>query len=874
MKKYFILFILSLFSFKELLANHVSGGEMIYEYLGPGSVAGTKQYRITLKLFRDNNGGGAAMPSTVFIGIFNNNITPIAGSPFSVNQTNTSLVPVAPPPICMTNPPTINYNVGTFELILDLPDNTLGYTAAYQTCCRIFPLQNVATANQPAQGEGVTYSCTIPGTNQLPVGNNSSPQFITELAAVCKSNSFIFDFSAVDPDGDSLAYSFCNAFNRGASTASGNVNPTTPPYQSVVYINGYSGTNPLGSTATINRQTGVISGIAPAVGRYVVCVCIDEYRNGVIIGRHRKDFILTVSDCDLARAELNPVYYSCDTYTKDFQNEASSNNIQTYFWDFGDPASGVNNTSNLQNPTHTYSSIGDFVLKLVVNKNLPCSDSATSIVKVYPGFFPAINIAGQCKNTPIQFTDLTITTYGVVNSWNWDFGDPGSGTANTSILKNPTHIYSASGNYPIAFIVGNSKGCIKNIDTTIAILDKPSLTVTHDTTICFIDTLQLNAIGTGSFVWSPNYNINNINIDNPLVSPDIPTTYRVTLTDPFGCVGSDSVKVDVKLFVTLFAPPDSTVCKGDATVLRIISDGLQYLWTENPAGNTLNDHTIRNPIALPLVATNYHVAANIGKCISEADIMLTPIPYPPANAGPDTSICFGNSAQLHASGGSSYAWSPAAFLTATNIANPQSLKPTASVRYIVTVRDILGCPKPSRDTVIVTVVRIKAEAGPRDTSVVLGQPLQLQGHGGSSYLWTPPTWLDNPNIDNPIALPRENIEYALRVSNSIGCFANDSIRVTVYKIAADILVPSGFSPNGDGVNDHFRPIPIGMRSLDLFRVYNRWGQMLYSGTDTRNGWDGRFAGAYQEPGTYIWMAEGIDYKGTRIKRKGYVVLVR
>ena len=102
----------------------------------------------------------------------------------------------------------------------------------------------------------------------------------------------------------------------------------------------------------------------------------------------------------------------------------------------------------------------------------------------------------------------------------------------------------------------------------------------------------------------------------------------------------------------------------------------------------------------------------------------------------------------------------------------------------------------------------------------------------------------------------------------------DSIRVKVYKLDADILVPSAFSPNGDGKNDLFRPIPIGMRSLDLFRVYNRWGQMLYSRTDAETGWDGKFAGTPQESATYVWYAEGVDYRGKRLKRKGYVVLIR
>ena len=365
--------------------------------------------------------------------------------------------------------------------------------------------------------------------------------------------------------------------------------------------------------------------------------------------------------------------------------------------------------------------------------------------------------------------------------------------------------------------------------------------------------------------------ISNVNISNPLVSPDITTTYIVTLTDPSGCVGKDSVKIRVVNFVTLQPAGDSTICQGDPTKLRIISDALNFLWS--PAA-TLNDPTLKEPTATPSSTTTYHVIATIGKCVSQADIKLTTVPYPPANAGLDKELCFGNSVQLQASGGSIYSWSPIAFLNNPRISNPQSIRPTSNVRYIVTVRDTLGCPKPMRDTVLVAVDKIKAEAGPRDTSVVLGQPLQLHAGGSVNYAWTPSRWLNDYFIPDPIALPLDNIEYVVRVSNNIGCFDTDSIRVKVYKIAADLLVPTAFTPNGDVLNERFRPILIGMRSLDLFKVYNRWGQMLYSGTDPNSGWDGTFGGKTQEAGTYVWYAEGTDYKNAKIRKKGYVVLIR
>jgi len=857
--------------FSNTFASHISGGEMIYQYLGPGSSPNTKSYRITLKLFRDNTCFSCAdMPLVVRIGIFNNdNNSHISLSPFDIDLLSEVSVPAVPPPICMTNPPPLNYSMGTYQITIDLPNNANGYTAVYQTCCRITPMENVATVPPPGQGEGSTYVCFIPGSNQLAAGNNSSPQFKTLLAPVCYRAPFTFDFGAIDPDGDSLVYSFCSAYNRGAAPNAAPITPSAPPYQSVTYINGYSGTSPFGSGAVLNNRTGIISGTAPQnAGRYVVCVCINEYRNGVLIGRHRKDFIITVDNCSIPTSTLNPNYTSCDGFTLSFSNLAPPDNIQSYFWDFGD-----GNTSTLDAPTHTYADTGVYILKLVVNRGLQCADSTTAIVRVFPGFRPDFTIAGQCKNTPIQFTDITSADYGLINKWNWDFGDIGSPT-NTSTLQNPTHVYANTGTYNVTFVVESSKGCIDTVLKSFNVVDKPALSVSNDTLICILDTLQLHAVGTGNFVWTPNYMISNVNSPDPFVSPDVPTTYTVTLTDAFGCSATSSVRVDVKAFVTLFAPPDTTICRTDPVVLRITSDALNYLWTEIPAGNTLNNPTLKNPTATPLVTTTYHVLASIGKCIAQEDITITPIPYPAANAGPDLHICAGNSAQLNASGGSSYSWTPSAFLTATNIPNPVSVRPTDNVRYVVTVRDVLGCPKPARDTMILYVDKINANAGPRDTSVVLGQPLQLNASGSINYSWTPTTWLNNPGIADPISLPQNNIEYVVRVSNNIGCFDTDTILVKVYRVSPGLFIPNAFTPNGDGNNDIFRPVAIGMKSVDAFRVYNRWGQMIYSGTGNGAGWDGTFGGRPQEAATYVWYAEGVDYLNNKIKQKGTVILIR
>ena len=879
MKK--ILFVI-LFSFVASVsfANHTKGGWLYYEYLGAGANPNTSKYRITLKQYTEcelSPGQSETTAPFTFFNASNNaqvlSVTVPITQNFTINNCNSVLCQP-----CINNPPAICYRIRVFELVIDLPNTPSGYIIAYQRCCRII---NILNLQAPSNGFGETWTVKIPGTTIVNAEKNSSAIFSqNDTAIICSNNAFTFDFSATDIDNDSLVYSFTPAYTGGGQT--GGQNCTTcpspdpsapPPFATIPYVSGYSGFSPLGPQVTINSQTGIVSGIAPGVGIYVITALVSEYRRGtnIKISEVRKSLHIEVADCSVTKAELRPEYTICDEvtgFTVTFSN-GNNNNIQTYDWSFGD-----GNTSTQPAPTHTYADTGVYILKLVVNRGLPCSDSTTAPVKVYPGFFPDFIINGQCQKVPVQFLDKTIATYGIPNKWIWNFGDPTS-PDNTSTLQNPTHIFNTTGSYDITLISFSDKGCNDTIVKRLDILDQPPLTLQpKDTLICNIDTLQLNAIGAGSFLWTPNYMISNVNIPDPLVSPDVTTTYRVKITDAFGCTGSDTIRVRVVNNVTQFAGADTSICRTDPVTLQLTSDALHFLWTENPANNTLSNPTIKNPVVRPLVTTTYHVVGNIGKCVADDDITITPIPYPVANAGPDSTICFGNSAQLNASGGSIYSWNPIAFLSATNIPNPRSIRPTANIRYIVTVRDVLGCPKPVKDTVFVFVAKIKALLSPSDTSVVLGQPLQLGASGSLNYSWSPITWLNNPLIRNPISLPQSDITYTVRVSNNAGCFDDASIRVRVFRIKPDLLVPNAFTPNGDGNNDIFKPIPIGMKSVDIFRVYNRWGQMVYSGTGNGSGWDGTFAGKKQEMATYVWYAEGVDYLNNKLKRKGSVILVR
>ncbi len=229
---------------------------------------------------------------------------------------------------------------------------------------------------------------------------------------------------------------------------------------------------------------------------------------------------------------------------------------------------------------------------------------------------------------------------------------------------------------------------------------------------------------------------------------------------------------------------------------------------------------------------------------------------------------------MKASGGSKYVWTPATFLSDPNIPVPVSTS-DRTVTYTVTVTDTLGCPKPVSDDVIITVFPpVDVDAGPRDTAIVLNQPLQLHGTGGQIYLWSPSTGLNNPNIADPVAKLVNNQQYLLRASNAAGCSGTDTINITVYKIDAGLYVPNAFTPNGDNINEVFRAVPLGMKKLNYFRIYNRFGQLLFSTTQQNAGWDGTYNGKPQDPDVYVWIVEGIDYQDNKIFKRGIVTLIR
>ncbi len=407
---------------------------------------------------------------------------------------------------------------------------------------------------------------------------------------------------------------------------------------------------------------------------------------------------------------------------------------------------------------------------------------------------------------------------------------------------------------------------------TLIIQDEILLDVTtsSDTTICNGAPVTLSAMGGLDYVWSPAGELDDPLSANPVANPTATTEFTVVTT--LGtCMDSASVTVDVAPPVPAEADPDTEICLGESVALTA-SGGVSYSWAPSAS---LSAPDVANPTASPSFSTLYAVTVtDMFGCTGTDTARITVHPLPDVVTGPDTISCPGRTLTLASGGGGTgglYAWTPTAGLDDPNAQFPVYTVGTSAQTFTVTVTNSFGCTSTGELTVDVTDYPL-ADAG-QDTVVFLGESITLNATGEGSFFWIPQGSLSNPDIANPQASPTQSGYYYVVVTSDIGCQTIDSVFVTVL---TDPIVefPNAFSPNGDGANDAFSVIVRGPVSIDVYAIYNRWGEQVFSAASPDAGWDGRLNGEDQPTGSYVYVFSGTAPDGQRIERQGTLTLVR
>lgn len=430
------------------------------------------------------------------------------------------------------------------------------------------------------------------------------------------------------------------------------------------------------------------------------------------------------------------------------------------------------------------------------------------------------------------------------------------------------------GNYTVT--VKDANGNLANVYATIGDIQGPQISTIPTTAACLNDdgTVQITTTGgTAPFKFSFD--------GGAYVAGQTSWTglasgaHNIAVTDDNGCRASATALVPLTDNLTVTTGTVPVTCQGVGVMLPDTSNGASFSWT--PADG-LSSSTVANPVALPSTTTTYTVTATLGVCNQTASVAVPVLPAPVATAGASDTICPGKSVQLQGSGGTQYQWSPATYLNDSTSADPTVEEPASTVAYHLTVTGANGCSSinPAGTTVVVTLPP-KVFAGD-DTSVVIGQPIQLNAvdvdsSGFTSYAWSPAQGLSDANIADPTTVVTADITYTVVATTASGCSATGTIAIGTVT-TAEIIVPNAFTPNNDGHNDILKVTTFGIQSLKYFRVYNRWGQLVFNSSNEGVGWNGSIGGQPAPTGAYVWMAAGVDYHGRPVERQGTVLLIR
>lgn len=461
-------------------------------------------------------------------------------------------------------------------------------------------------------------------------------------------------------------------------------------------------------------------------------------------------------------------------------------------------------------------------------------------------------------------------------SWNMFYATWNSGNNTSATISLIDQVTSRAGN---DFALDDISFAVVSVqaDSVIVNVDAPHVSASPaDTVICPGMSVLLQASGAASYTWFPATGLSSTAVANPtlLLTPSSSgtvSTYTVTGTSAIGCTADTSITItQYPSLITI--NPDTLICKGDAVQLHGTGGGT-YQWS--PAA-FLDNTGSPDPVARPDTSTQFLLnLIDINQCTERDSVTVHVKPAPTFEAPPNEIVCTGYGVALKSDNpaGYIYIWSPG-----TGLDNPTAPYPIASpatdMTYTLKVSDSLCASYDSSFAVTVTVKptpAVVATAGNIDCAI---HTAQLKATGGLTYIWTPSTGLDNPNSPTPIASIDNTTTYIVKGTDTNGCYAFDTVTVNVTTTGANtFVVPSAFSPNGDGHNDCFGVTQWGDVQLEEMQIYDRWGARVFETRNPNDCWDGSFKGKAQPVGAYAYFIKAHTFCG-EVFLKGVVMLVR
>ena len=563
----------------------------------------------------------------------------------------------------------------------------------------------------------------------------------------------------------------------------------------------------------------------------------------------------------------------CQGRTILLRNTSNDRN-NSFVWNFGDGDTLVTNQDTVY---HTFDSVGVFNVKLRGENSNACIlfDSVFFRVEANPvAGFTANTTISTCYPLEVQFQD---TSKGNIVKWFWNIG------ANFSVLNNPRFIFENVGKFDVSLLVETPNGCIDSVSKLQYIqTNGPEASFSIDkNTGCvnepFTFTLDSQR-NVSSYVWD--FGDGNTQTGGATATHIYTTIGKIyvslILSDASGtCTVPITDSIQISDVLADFTMTSDTGCAPFLSTFSSTSINANSFRWNFGQGQGFSSSQSQETIQYNTPGSYFiqlAITSTIG-CIDTAIKQLDVFERPIALVSNDTGICIGQSVQLSASNGDFYSWSPNVFINDTSIPNPIVI-PQTDTRYKVRVSNPSTCFDTA--SIFVEVIQEPIPSILLDTTIIIGESYQLNTNAGNGYTysWTPPEGLSCADCPNPIASPLQTTTYYIVVSDKFGCFTvRDTVEIKVEeKYSLD--VPSAFSPNNDGINDIIYAKGWGLKELIAFKIYNRFGELVFESTDFKVGWNGVYKGKEQNIETYVYTVEALTFGDKVITKSGNITLLR
>ena len=552
------------------------------------------------------------------------------------------------------------------------------------------------------------------------------------------------------------------------------------------------------------------------------------------------------------------------------------NGIYSYAWNIA-AGSQLNDTAiNL--------AAGNYIVTITDQKGCFKDTSVTVLEPIILTFDTAYQDSVSCNGLADGLATVSVSGANGGFTYLWDAT---AASQTTAIASNLT-----AGTFRV--VVSDQNNCLDSVDITVFEPNSISIYTSNDSVSCYgladgsswVDSITG---GNGSFTYQWDANANNQQTDT--ASNLTAGTFNVTVTDQNNCsldsnvviLQPDSLTVDTVSTTDPYCPSAN-----DGSINLAINGGslpITTSWTNVANTFTSTDQDISNLFIGTYIVT---VTDNNG-CNSKDTTTLSPIVEIVVNAGSDTLVCFSDSLVLTGSSTGTITptldWSfynptagtDSSIATASSQVDISSFTQDSAQVYsfIYTVTE-QSCTV--NDTIQVNVAALPIASAGNDTTLGYNDPYILGGNPtgpvGSSYIWnnTVNFVFESDSIEpNPSIDVLTSQIYVVIVTDSNGCINSDDVDI---KLIPDIIVPSGFSPNGDGINDTWI-----IQNLDQFdepkvSVYNRWGSRLFFTDNSNENWDGGGDDKMTPVGTYYYIIEFVGYDGKQNNLTGPITIIR